>query len=114
MERSHTISAAQFFGMMFVSRITITIALNAQYAAGESLLDGILSYLLAMAVGFLIALPVWYLHRKNPTLTIGETAVRLLGKVGKLVPLCYIFYFLVMNAVSLALFQLFLYLTLLS
>ena len=108
MERSHTISAAQFFGMMFVSRITITIALNAQYAAGESLLDGILSYLLAMAVGFLMALPVWYLHRKNPTLTIGETAVHLLGKVGKLVPLCYIFYFLVMNAVSLALFQLFL------
>ena len=51
MERQHTISAAQFFGMEFVSRITITIALNAQYAAGESLLDGILSYLLAMAVG---------------------------------------------------------------
>ena len=53
MERDHTISGAQFFGMMFVSRVTITIALNAQYAAGDSLLDAIPAYLLAMAVGFL-------------------------------------------------------------
>lgn len=108
MERRHTISAAQFFGMEFVSRITITIALNAQYAAGESLLDGILSYLLAMAVGVLLALPVWALHRQEPRLSIGEAAVRFLGPLGKLVPLGYILYFLVMNGVSLALFQLFL------
>ena len=103
-----TISAAQFFGMMFVSRITITIALNAQYAAGESLLDGILSYLLAMAVGFLLAVPVWLLHKRVPSLPIGETAVRVFGQFGKLIPLCYILYFWVMNGVSLALFQLFL------
>ena len=103
-----TISAAQFFGMMFVSRITITIALNAQYAAGESLLDGILSYLLAMAAGFLIALPVWTLQRRDPSLPIGATSVRVFGQIGKLLPLCYILYFLVMNGVSLALFQLFL------
>ena len=108
MERQHTISAAQFFGMEFVSRITITIALNAQYAAGESLLDGILSYLLAMAVGVLLALPVWVLHRQEPRLSIGEAAVRFWGSLGKLVPLGYILYFLVMNGVSLALFQLFL------
>ncbi len=103
-----TISAAQFFGMMFVSRITITIALNAQYAAGESLLDGILSYLLAMAAGFLIALPVWTLQRQDPSLPIGAKSVRVFGQIGKLLPLCYILYFLVMNGVSLALFQLFL------
>ncbi len=108
MERGHTISAAQFFSMMFVSRITITIALNAQYAAGESLLDGILSYLLAMAAGFLIALPVWLIHWRNPSQSVGEEAVRIFGAWGKVIPLCYILYFLVMNGVSLALFQLFL------
>ena len=108
MKRDHTISSAQFFGMMFVSRITITIALNAQYAAGESLLDGILSYGLAMVAGFLIALPVWLLHRRAPDRTIGEEAVRLLGSGGKVLAVCYMLYFLVMNGVSLALFQLFL------
>ena len=72
------------------------------------MLDGILSYLLAMAVGVLLALPVWVLHRQEPRLSIGEAAVRFWGPLGKLVPLGYILYFLVMNGVSLALFQLFL------
>ena len=83
MERRYTISAAQFFGMMFVSRVTITIALNAQYAAGESLLDGILSYGLAMVVGFLLALPLWRLCRDYPEATVGELAGRFWGNVGK-------------------------------
>ncbi len=108
MERRYTISAAQFFGMMFVSRVTITIALNAQYAAGESLLDGILSYGLAMVVGFLLALPLWGLCRDYPEATVGELAGRFWGNVGKLVPLCYIAYFVLLNASSLALFELFL------
>ncbi len=108
MERDHTISGAQFFGMMFVSRVTITIALNAQYAAGDSLLDAIPAYLLAMAVGFLLAVPVWMLHRQQPGMPVGEVAVRLLGQPGKVIPLLYSVYFLVMSGVSLALFQLFL------
>ena len=64
----HTISAAQFFGMMFVSRVTLTISLNAQAAAGESLLDAIFSYGLAMGAGALIALPLWGLCRRRPGL----------------------------------------------
>ena len=108
MERDHIISGAQFFGMMFVSRVTITIALNAQYAAGDSLLDAIPAYLLAMAAGFLLAAPVWALGRRYPEMPVGEAAVRILGQAGKLIPLLYSLYFLVMNGVSLALFQLFL------
>ena len=103
-----TISAAQFFGMMFVSRITITIALNAQYAAGESLLDGILSYLGAMGAAVLIALPLWRLHRRHPALSIGEMACREWGRWGRWVPWMYALYFLVVNGASLALFHLFL------
>lgn len=106
MER--TISAAQFFGMAFVSRAAITIALNAGEAAGGSLLGGILSYLLAMAAGFVIALPVWLLHRRQPETPISRQAVEALGGLGKLLPLFYLLYFWVMNGVSLGLFQLFL------
>ena len=37
---SHTkISSAQFFVAMFVSRVVVTIALNAHYTGGENLLD---------------------------------------------------------------------------
>ena len=37
------ISSAQFFVAMFVSHILVTIALNAQYTGGESILDNIVS-----------------------------------------------------------------------
>ena len=62
------ISAAQFFISMFVSRVVVTIALNAQYTGGENMLDSMVSYVLAMALGFVIALPVWGLHRRRPGL----------------------------------------------
>lgn len=107
--KQHTISAAQFFGMMFVSRVTLTISLNAQYAAGENLLDGILSYGLAMVLGFFIALPLWSFQRRYPGQSVGELAANCLGRTGgRVVSLGYILYFLLINASSLALFQIFL------
>ena len=102
------ISAAQFFISMFVSRVVVTIALNAQYTGGENMLDNIVSYVLAMALGFVIALPVWGLHRRRPQWSVGRAAVEDLGPVGRLVPLLYFAYFVLVNGTSLALFQLFL------
>ena len=68
MEAKQTVSAAQFFGMMLVARSTLTLSLSARWAAGEGLPQALLSYLLAMALGFALALPVWGLHRRYPTL----------------------------------------------
>lgn len=102
------ISAAQFFISMFVSRVVVTIALNARYTGGENMLDSIVSYVLAMALGFAIALPVWGLHRRRPQWDVCQAAVGDLGPVGKLAPLAYFGYFILVNGASLALFQLFL------
>ncbi len=102
------ISAAQFFISMFVARVVVTIALNAQYTGGENMLDNIVSYVLAMGLGFLIALPVWGLHRRRPELTIGRAAVEDMGILGRLLPIVYFLYFVLINGTSLALFQLFL------
>lgn len=108
MEQKHKISGAQFFIAMFVSRVVVTIGINSQYAGGEKLLDNIISYILAMALGFLIALPVWALHKRYPGAHVGEVARMDFGKAGGLVPLCYLIYFFVINAASLGLFQIFL------
>lgn len=72
MEAKQTVSAAQFFGMMLVARSTLTLSLSARWAAGEAWPQALLSYLLAMALGFALALPVWGLHRRYPTLPVGE------------------------------------------
>lgn len=108
MEIRHKISSAQFFVMMFVSRVVVTIALNARFLGGENMLDSILSYLLAMALGFLIALPVWALDKRHPEQNVGDAAQAAWGKAGKLVPLFYILYFILVNGASLGLFQIFL------
>ena len=108
MERKTNISSALFFLMMFVSRVVVTIALNAQYLGGENMVDSIAAYLLSMVLGFFIALPIWILNRKYPYLNVGDVAKLALGKAGKLVPVCYILYFVLTNGASLALFEIFL------
>ena len=52
------ISAAQFFAMMFAGRAALTLALNARYAAGENLLDGVAAYLVAMGGVIVLSLPL--------------------------------------------------------
>lgn len=93
---------------MFVSRVVVTIALNGQYTGGSNMLESIVSYVLAMGLGFIIALPVWGLHRRRPDWDLGRAAVEDLGFAGRLVPLLYFAYFVLVNGTSLALFQLFL------
>lgn len=99
------ISSAQFFISMFVSHILVTIALNAQYTGGESILDNTVSCLLAMAAGMLVAVPVWLCERRGG---VAELAAAALGPAGKIVPIVYWLYFLIAGSSSLALFQIFL------
>lgn len=102
------ISSAQFFIMMFVSRVVVTIALNSRFLGGENMLDAIISYLLSMILGACIAWPVWALHRRCPDKNVGEAAQNLWGRAGKFVPVLYILYFILVNGASLGLFQIFL------
>ncbi|WP_322173415.1 GerAB/ArcD/ProY family transporter [Acutalibacter caecimuris] len=101
------ISAAQFFTAMFVSRVVVTIALNAQYTGGQHMLDNIFSYLLAMLLGAAIALPIW-LATRGQVQGVPGLAMARLGWLGGLVPLCYGLYFVLVGGTSLALFQIFL------
>lgn len=108
MDIKHRISAAQFFVMAFVSRVVVTIALNSRYLGGENMLEGIVSYLLAMLLGLLLAVPIWLLHSKYPQLSVGAAGERLSVGCGKLLNALYILYFIVINGSSLGLFQIFL------
>ena len=104
----HRISSSQFFIILFVSRAVVTIALNARYLGGENMLEAILSCGLAMVLGIVIALPIWGLHRAYSNESVGDAAQLALGKAGKIVPLCYILYFILINGSALGLFHIFL------
>lgn len=99
------ISSVQFFVAMFVSHILVTIALNARYTGGESILDNTVSCLIAMAAGAIIAIPIWLCQRRG---SVPELAVRSLGPIGYIVPAAYWLYFIIAGSSSLALFQIFL------
>lgn len=102
------ITTPQFFVMMFVSRVVVTMGLNAKFLGGENMLEAVFSYVLAMLLALLLAVPVWRLEKKYPGLPVGEAAVQALGKPGKLVAALYLLYFILVNAASLGMFQIFL------
>ena len=107
MERTK-ISSAQFFIAMFVSRVVVTIALNAHYTGGENMLDTIFSYLIAMAIGAVLAVPIWMALGRSGERGVPELAMENMGWAGRLVPICYGLYFVLVGGTSLALFQIFL------
>ena len=106
MERTK-ISAGQFFIAMFVSRVLVTLNLSAQYTGGENLLDNIISYLLSMMLAAVLALPLWLALRKGGGKSVPELAAEG-GWPGKLVPVCYGLYLVLMGGTSLGMFQVFL------
>lgn len=106
MERTN-ISAGQFFIAMFVSRAVVTLNLGAQYTGGKNLLDNIVSYLLSMLLAGVLALPLWLALRKGGGKSVPELAAEG-GWLGKLVPVCYGLYFVLMGGTSLGMFQVFL------
>lgn len=92
------ITAAQFFVMMYVSRVVVAMGLNARALGGESFVEAAVSYLLSMLLGLALAVPSLRLHELH-----GENFA--FGKVGAVL---YLLYFVCINAASLALFCLFL------
>lgn len=102
------ITTPQFFVTLFVSRVVVTMGLNAKSLGGENMLEAILSYVLAMVLGLLLALPVWGLSRRYPGLPVGDAAAQALGAGGKLIAGLYVPYFVFVNAASLGMLHLFL------
>lgn len=104
----HKISSAQFFIMMFVSRVVVTIAINARYLGSENMLEGIVAYVAAMLVAAVVSLPVWWLAKKQPQLSVAQAAGAAMGRWGRVISAVYILYFVLINGASLGLFQIFL------
>lgn len=104
MKNATKISALQFYLMLFLSRIVISITINAQTVGSQNFLDNILSSLLLFAVLFLLSWPLLALNKKHPDASLSAIAEQHLGGIGCGISIVYALYFLLMNTFSLSLF----------
>lgn len=102
------ITSAQFFVMMFVSRVVVAMGLNARALGGENFLEAAISYVLAMGLALLLSLPALALHRENDKQSVIALAFEQNRWFGRLAAVAYLLYFVCINAASLALFRQFL------
>lgn len=106
-KQKHFISAAQLFSTLFIGRLIIILTTNAQLAGGGNFIDNVFSSLLAMALNFILIIPIYLLHRRRPTLNIIDDSYFLFGKFGMIISLFYGIYFIAVNWYYLSFFQLF-------
>ena len=109
MQKQYRISAGQLFSILFVNRSVIMLTHNTLLGGGENMVDNILSALLALVLNFVLILPLYFLHRRNPQENVLETGERLVGKPGAiLLAVFYGLYFMAIDSYYLSFFQIFL------
>lgn len=98
------ISPLQFYILLFLSRIVVSMTISSQTVGDENFLDNILSSLLLFILLFLFALPLFSLNRAHPDASLPAIAEEKLGGFGYAVSAAYGLYFVVMNTFGLSLF----------
>lgn len=104
MKQPTKISAFQFYLMLFLSRIVVSITINSQTVGDKNFLDNILSSLFLFAGLFIFILPLFILNKRYPDASLPAIAERDMGGLGFGVSAIYGVYFFVMNTFSLTLF----------
>lgn len=104
MKQPTKISALQFYLMLFLSRIVVSITINSQTVGDKNFLDNILSSLLLFAALFLFVLPMLSLNKKYPDASLPSIAEQRMGGFGFGVSAVYGLYFVLMNTFSLSMF----------
>ena len=90
--------------MLFLSRIVVSITINAQTVGEQNFLDNILSSLLLFAALSLFVLPLMALNKRHPDASLPAIAEGKMGGFGYGVSAVYALYFLITNTFSLSLF----------
>lgn len=106
-KQQHFISAGQLFSLLFIGRIIIVLTINAQLAGGDSILDNTVSAVFALALNFVLIIPLWLLYRRRPALNVLDSSYFLFGKIGTVICMIYAVYFVVVNWYYLSFFQLY-------
>ncbi len=87
------ITAGQFFVLLLVSRLSLTLLFSSERSGNGDLWDFFFPILLSVPCLILLLLPLLWYFRQNTGCSVCEYAVRKMGKVGKILPVLYAVYF---------------------
>lgn len=103
MERARgTISAFQFFTMLFLSRTLTTVTYLSSYTEDVRLSDMLIVPILRIISGIVFVLPVYYFYKKNQSKNPIELATEKNEGLGKVISILYVLVFFYFTIVTLA------------
>jgi len=106
-EKKVTISVAQLFVMLFISRTIVNITYSLYIAETSEMWDNLVSAVISFFLTLLMVVPVYLLYKRSPSHSILDQGYRAWGKLGAVIAVIYALYFIWVLCYTLSLFDLF-------
>ena len=87
----------QLYCIAFMSRPIVMLSLNSAVLGGNNAVDNTVSAGIGLLLSLISAIPVFWLCSRYPALNILDVASGAMGRVGLLVPILYLLYFVLMG-----------------
>ncbi len=108
MTETNTITVGQLFCMLFISRMVVNVTYSPFMAASGEMLDQVISACISIVLMALIAIPIYFLHKRRPKDTLVDQACALTGRfLGALITAFYGLYFLFICGYNLSFYSAF-------
>lgn len=106
-EKKVTISAAQLFVLLFISRTIVNITYSLYIADTSQMWDNLVSTVISFFLTLLMVVPVYLLYRRDKPHSILDQGYMALKKCGAVIAIIYALYFIWVLCYTLSLFDLF-------
>lgn len=105
--QQQSIGAGLLYCIAFMSRPIVMLSLNSAVLGGNNAVDNTVSAGIGLLLSLISAIPVFWLCSRYPALNILDVASGAMGRVGLLVPILYLLYFILMGCYYVSFFAVF-------
>lgn len=106
-EKKVTISVAQLFVMLFISRYIVNITYSLYVTDISKMWDNLISAVISFFLTLLMVIPVYLLYKRSPSHSILDRGYIAWGKLGAIIAVIYAVYYIWVLCYNLSLFDLF-------
>lgn len=106
-EKKVTISVAQLFVTLFISRTIVNITYSLYITETSEMWDNLISAVISFFLTLLMVIPVYLLYRRSPSHSILDQGYNAWGRLGAVIAVIYALYYIWVLCYTLSLFDLF-------